>query len=97
MERGLNKIGIKTKSTNDSLEIHGNPNIQIKKKLNIYSNDDHRIAMSWAIFGLLTKGKIEIHNFETVNTSFPNFLSLIKNIGGKFEIKKKSYLFDNII
>ena len=89
MEIGLNKIGIKTKSTNDSLKIYGNPNIKIKKKLHIFSKNDHRIAMSWAILGLLVGGRIEIHNFETVNTSFPNFLSLIKNLGGKIEIKKK--------
>ena len=87
MEIGLNKIGIKTKSTNDSLKIYGNPNIKFKKKLDIFPSDDHRIAMSWAIFGLLTEGKVEIHNFDTVNTSFPNFLSLIKSIGGKIEIK----------
>ena len=87
MERGLKKIGIKTKSTSNSLEIYGNPNIKIKKKLDIFSNNDHRVAMSWAILGLLIKGKIEIHNFDTVNTSFPNFLSLIKSVGGKIEIK----------
>jgi 5-enolpyruvylshikimate-3-phosphate synthase len=44
--------------------------------------------MSWAILGLLLGGKLKIHNFETVNTSFPNFIKLIKNIGGKIEIKK---------
>ena len=88
MEKGFNKIGIKTKSTKDSLKIYGNPNIKIKKELNIFSNGDHRIAMSWAILGLLLGGKLKIHNFETVNTSFPNFIKLIKNIGGKIEIKK---------
>ena len=87
MEKGLNKIGIKTKSTQNSLNIYGNPNIKIKKKLDIFSNNDHRVAMSWAILGLLIEGKIEIHNFDTVNTSFPNFLSLIKSVGGKIEIK----------
>ena len=88
MEKGFNKIGIRTKSTKDSLKIYGNPNIKIKKELNIFSNGDHRIAMSWAILGLLLGGKLKIHNFETVNTSFPNFIKLIKNIGGKIEIKK---------
>ena len=87
MEKGLNKIGIKTKSTYDSLKIYGNPNIKIKKKLDIFSNNDHRIAMSWAILSLLIEGSIEIHNFDTANTSFPNFLSLIKSIGGKIETK----------
>ena len=88
MEIGLKKIGIKTKSTKDSFKIYGNPNIKIKKKISIFSNNDHRIAMSWAIFGLLIGGKLEINNFETVNTSFPNFLSLIRSVGAKIEIKK---------
>jgi len=89
MEIGLNKIGIKTKSTNNSLKIYGNPNIKIHEKLNFFSYGDHRVAMSWSILGLLIGGKFQIHNFETVKTSFPNFLSLINNIGGKVEIKKK--------
>ena len=88
MEIGLNRIGIKTKSTYDSLIIYGNPDIKIRKKLDIFSSDDHRVAMSWAILGLILGIKIKIHNFETVNTSFPNFLSLIQSLGGKFEIKK---------
>ena len=88
MEQGLNKIGIKTKSTYDSLYIYGNSNIKISKKINIFSKDDHRIAMSWAILGLVLGGEVKIHNFETVNTSFPNFISLIKSIGGKVEAKK---------
>ena len=36
MEEGFNKIGIKTKSTSDSLKIYGNPNVKISKKLNIF-------------------------------------------------------------
>ena len=88
IEQGLKKIGIKTKSTRDSIKIFGNPKIKIRKKINIYPKDDHRIAMSWAIFGLLVGAKIKIHNFETVNTSFPGFISLIRNIGGKIEIKR---------
>ena len=43
--------------------------------------------MSWAILGLLIQGRVEIHNFDTINTSFPNFYSLIKSIGGKIETK----------
>ena len=45
--------------------------------------------MSWAIFALVQEVRVKIHNFETVNTSFPNFISLIKSIGGVIEIKKK--------
>ena len=82
-------IGIKTKSTINSLKIFGNPNIKTKNRLNIYSNGDHRIAMSWTVLALLLGVKTKIHNFETVNTSFPNFISVIRNMGGKINIEKK--------
>ena len=89
MEIGLNKIGIKTKSTFDSLTIFGNPNAKLIKMLKIFSKNDHRIAMSFFCLGQLLEGNIEIENFETVNTSFSKFLFTMKKIGAKFEIKKK--------
>ena len=46
--------------------------------------------MSAAIFALITGIKTKIKNFETVKTSSPSFLTLIKLLGGKFEIKKTS-------
>ena len=88
MEAGLNRIGIKTKSTRDSLIIFGNPNLEIKKTLVIYPKNDHRIAMSYIILGLIIGGPIKINNCETINTSFPTFLKLImKKFGGRYEIK----------
>ena len=88
MEFGLNQIGIKTKSTINSLKIFGNPNIQIHKTLKIFSKKDHRIAMSFFCLGKLLNGNIKINNFETVNTSFPKFLVTMKKLGAKYEIKK---------
>ena len=84
----LNKIGIKTKSTTSSLKIYGNPNIQTKKLINVYPKNDHRVAMSSTILSLLLGIKLKINNFQTTNTSFPGFISLIKYLGGKVEIKK---------
>ena len=86
-EIGLNKIGIKTKSTIDSLKIFGKPNIKIEKMLEVYPKNDHRIAVSYIILGLLLEGRIKIHNCETINTSFPSFLKLIRKVGGKFEVR----------
>jgi len=85
---GLNQIGIKTKSTINSLKIYGNPNIQMNKTVKIFSKKDHRIAMSFFCLGQLLNGNIEIKNFETVNTSFSKFLVTMKKIGAKYEIKK---------
>ena len=44
--------------------------------------------MSAAILGLLTGLRTEIKNFETVRTSSPNFLNIIKQLGGSFAKKK---------
>ena len=73
IEIGLNRIGIKTKSTKDSLTIFGNPNIQIKRLLKISPKEDHRIGMAFFCLSQLLKGKVKINNFQTVNTSFPKF------------------------
>ncbi len=85
---GLKAFGIKTHSTKDSLEITGNPKIRIRKKIEIPSLMDHRIAMSFFILAQLTDSNVLIKGFETVKSSFPNFLKLQKKIiGAKYEIK----------
>ena len=90
MEIGLNQIGIRTKSTKDSLKIFGNPKIQIRNTLKIFSKKDHRIAMAFFCLGQLLDGKILIYDFKTVNTSFPKFLITMKKIGAQYEIQKQS-------
>ena len=44
--------------------------------------------MSSFILGTVTGIKTEIKNFETVNTSSPSFLKIMKSLGAKFETKK---------
>ena len=44
--------------------------------------------MSYIILALVTGGPIEINNCETINTSFPSFLKIVKeNFGIKYETK----------
>ena len=50
------------------------------------TNYDHRIAMSFAIAGLKSNSSIEIASPESINTSFPEFIELGKNLGCNFEI-----------
>ena len=91
MSDSLNKLGIKTKIIKkDALKIYGNSNIKInpKKLIKISSNLDHRVAMANFIAGQITGAKILIKGFETVSSSFPNFLRFQKQIGAKYEIKK---------
>lgn len=77
MADGLNQLGVDATPTADGMIINGG-------KINggsIESHDDHRIAMSFAVAGLCSEGEIEIRNCENVNTSFPNFVSLAKQVG----------------
>ena len=56
--------------------------------MKIFSKNDHRIAMAFFCLAQLVGGNVQIHNFETVNTSFSKFLPLMQKIGAKYEIKK---------
>jgi len=84
----LVQIGIKCKTTKDSMIIYGKNKIETKKKSILTETiGDHRICMSSAILALVTGINAKIKNFETVNTSFPGFIPLIKNLGGKIVVK----------
>ena len=85
----LNKLGIKNHSNNNSLTIYGNPNLKLEKKIIISSNLDHRKAITSFIAASVIGAEVLIKNFETVASSFPNFLKLQKKIIGiKYEVKK---------
>jgi len=88
MQEGLDRIGIKTKAGLNSLKVYGNPNIKIKGTLKIFSKKDHRIAMAFFCLSQVLQGRVLIYNFETVNTSFAKFLTTMKKIGAKYDIKK---------
>ena len=89
MNRLLNQIGIKTKVTKKSIIIFGNPNLKLNNKISINPNMDHRLSMSGFVLGQIIGGPINIKSFNTVNTSFPTFLKIMKNLGARYEIKKK--------
>ncbi len=71
---GLEKCGAICKEVDDGYEIIGGE----LKKSNIDSFGDHRIAMSFAIAGLVCG--MEIEDIECINTSFPNFFEILSKI-----------------
>ena len=89
MQTILKQVGIKTVATKDGIKIYGKTFIENKnKKINVPDLGDHRICMSTLILSLITGVKTKINNFETVYTSSPSFLKIIKSLGGKFEFQK---------
>ena len=80
----LNMMGIKTELTKNSIKIYGQPNLEIKKTIIIKNYlKDHRIFMMSTIAALTSGGVWKIHNKDSINTSFPSFLKIVKNISSK--------------
>ena len=80
----LNMMGIKTELTKDSIKIYGQPYLKIKKIITIKDYlKDHRVFMMSTIAALTCGGQWRIHNKDSINTSFPSFLKIIRKIGNK--------------
>ena len=80
----LNMMGIKTNLTKDSIKIYGQPNLEIKKIITIKNYlKDHRVFMMSTIAALTCGGQWEIHDKDSVNSSFPSFLKIINKIRNK--------------
>ena len=80
----LNMMGIKTHLTKNSIKIYGQPNLKITKPIEIKNYlKDHRVFMMSTIAALTCGGKWKIHDKDSINTSFPSFLKIIKKIDNK--------------
>ena len=89
MQKILKQINVKSKFLNGELKIFGRGMFDASNKnISVPNKGDHRLCMSSFILALLTGAKTSIKNFETVFTSSPSFLKIMKNnLGVTFEIK----------
>ena len=74
----LTKIGINITETLDGFIIEGKSIIKGGEKLE--SHNDHRLAMSFYIAGLIAKEEIGISGFEWTKISFPEFEELMNKL-----------------
>ena len=74
MEVGLKKLGIIVSSTSNSITIEGG---NFEGGI-VDSFGDHRIAMSFIISGLVSRKPITVTNTDNINTSFPDFFSILR-------------------
>ena len=77
MADGLVTLGIDAVATDDGIRVQGG---EIGSG-EVESFDDHRIAMAFSIAGLRASGPITIKEANNVATSFPNFISLARQVG----------------
>ena len=77
----LNMMGVKTILTYNSIKIYGNPKLKIEHKIEVKNYlKDHRIFMMSMIAALSIGGNWKLHDPDSIKTSFPSFLNLIKKI-----------------
>ena len=77
----LNSMGVKTKTTKNSIKIYGNPNLKVNKKIIIRKYlKDHRVFMTSVIAALVFGGKWMISDKDSIKTSFPSFLRRINDL-----------------
>ena len=80
----LKMIGIKVIRNNDNIKIFGNSNLTLNKSYHIKKFDkDHRVFMMSVIAALTLGGRWSIEDKESIKTSFPKFIEIVKNLGGK--------------
>ncbi len=80
----LDRLGIKTQEYEDGFAVFGNNGAPFTYA-SIDSYGDHRIAMSFAVAALASENGLLIKDIECINTSFPEFFTLIKSL----KVKKK--------
>ena len=77
MADGLNTLGVDAVATAEGIIIQGGT----IGGGDVISHGDHRIAMSFSIAGLRASSAITVHDCANVNTSFPEFFQIAKNLG----------------
>ncbi len=84
MATGLSLLGVDVTEKEDGLVITGSggPIPGGKKKTAIKTALDHRIAMSFAVAGLITKTGVAIDDMSPTETSFPGFADLLATLQG---------------
>ena len=81
----LSKNGIGAKIDSNNLIINGSSEGPKGGGL-VETNLDHRIAMSSIILGMVSDEPVIIDDIDTIKTSFPNFIELMKKLGARISV-----------
>jgi 3-phosphoshikimate 1-carboxyvinyltransferase len=79
IQDGLATLGARTESGPDWLEVHGPTRL---RGAELSSLGDHRLAMTWAVAGLVAEGAVAIEGFEAVGVSYPGFARDLESLAG---------------
>jgi 3-phosphoshikimate 1-carboxyvinyltransferase len=78
----LRRMEVEVEEFDDGLRLRGGQRL---RGAQVDSFDDHRIAMSFAVAGLVAEGETEIVNADAASVSLPEFYRLLVASGAKIE------------
>src|SRR5690606_5790284 len=79
--RGLEANGVRVEEGPDSLTVHGSGGRRVPGGGTVETHMDHRIAMAFLVLGLASEKGVTVDDGAFIDTSFPNFLSLMQGLG----------------
>ncbi|QDC36793.1 3-phosphoshikimate 1-carboxyvinyltransferase [Sphingobium fuliginis] len=81
MAAGLRAIGVQVEELEDGIVIEGSGGAPLPGGGPVATKLDHRIAMSFAVAGLVSSNGVTIDDMRPVATSFPGFTALLQSLG----------------
>ncbi len=82
LARELKKLGVKVQERDDGLILESPENL---KNAELNSENDHRLFMAFCIAGMYI-GDCKVTNPESIEVSYPNFISDMNKVGGKIKL-----------
>lgn len=83
MANGLKACGVEVEELPDGIIIHGRGGEKVPGGATVASHLDHRIAMSFAVLGLVAQQPVTVDDARPIATSFPDFVSLMTGLGAE--------------
>lgn len=78
--QGLRKFGVNILEYEEGMDIQGGSKLQ---GVTVSSAEDHRMAMAFAVLGLLAEGETIINQDHCVSVSFPEFKETLRQLGAR--------------
>ncbi|HOK79301.1 MAG TPA: 3-phosphoshikimate 1-carboxyvinyltransferase [bacterium] len=83
MAQELSKMGANIQEIEDGLIIRKS----ILKGASVNGHKDHRVVMALTLAGLIAEGETVVSDAECVAITFPEFFSMMKNLGANIELE----------
>ena len=81
---GLAANGVRVAIDGDTLTVHGTAGQGgIPGGASVITGMDHRIAMSFLVLGLIAKAPVVIDDGRFIDTSFPDFVAIMNDLGAR--------------